>query len=287
MGIQKKNHATPQNRYRLMWMDVKYEPGTLKVVAFDKNGKPREFGIGYKNKTIILNNTLSKLKYLELSVPENLTNLEFLEKMPNLETIKIQGNKFINDISQIALLKNLKILQLDSISNLKSVKSISQCENIQELSLQGLEMDALDCSFERLNNLLKINISGSNIYNLSYFNKANNLSELDISACNNLTRVGQLVNLEKLKLISGYYYTQNKLAEDFGYNDYSRQVGVIAQDIETVLPEAIARAPFDDDGKGNSISGEHYLTVKYEKLVPLLIEAIKELNKEVQQLKVK
>ncbi len=39
MGIQKKNDATPQNRYRLMWMDVKYEPGTLKVVAFDKNGK--------------------------------------------------------------------------------------------------------------------------------------------------------------------------------------------------------------------------------------------------------
>ena len=31
--------ATPQNRYRLMWMDVKYEPGTVKVVAFDKDGK--------------------------------------------------------------------------------------------------------------------------------------------------------------------------------------------------------------------------------------------------------
>ena len=40
MGIQKKSNATPQNRYRLMWMDVKYEPGTLKVVAFDENGKP-------------------------------------------------------------------------------------------------------------------------------------------------------------------------------------------------------------------------------------------------------
>ncbi|GEC71548.1 beta-galactosidase [Flavobacterium flevense] len=39
MGIQKKSNATPQNRYRLMWMDVKYEPGTVKVVAFDKNGK--------------------------------------------------------------------------------------------------------------------------------------------------------------------------------------------------------------------------------------------------------
>jgi beta-galactosidase len=39
-GVQKKNNATPQSRYRLMWMDVKYEPGTVKVVAFDKNGKP-------------------------------------------------------------------------------------------------------------------------------------------------------------------------------------------------------------------------------------------------------
>ncbi len=39
MGIQKKNNATPQNRYRLMWMDVKYEPGTVKVVALDKDGK--------------------------------------------------------------------------------------------------------------------------------------------------------------------------------------------------------------------------------------------------------
>ena len=39
MGVQYKNNTTPQNRYRLMWMDVKYEPGTLKVVAFDDEGK--------------------------------------------------------------------------------------------------------------------------------------------------------------------------------------------------------------------------------------------------------
>jgi beta-galactosidase len=38
MGVQKKNTETLQNRYRLMWMDVRYEPGTLKVVAYDKNG---------------------------------------------------------------------------------------------------------------------------------------------------------------------------------------------------------------------------------------------------------
>jgi beta-galactosidase len=39
-GIQKKSNKTNQNRYRLMWMDVKYEPGTLKVIALDKQGKP-------------------------------------------------------------------------------------------------------------------------------------------------------------------------------------------------------------------------------------------------------
>jgi beta-galactosidase len=39
-GIQKKNNQTRLNRYRLMWMDVKYEPGTLKVVAYNDDGKP-------------------------------------------------------------------------------------------------------------------------------------------------------------------------------------------------------------------------------------------------------
>lgn len=39
-GIRTKNKSTNQTRYRLMWMDVKYEPGTLKVVAFDETGEP-------------------------------------------------------------------------------------------------------------------------------------------------------------------------------------------------------------------------------------------------------
>lgn len=38
MGVQQKNNSTPQHRYRLMWMDVKYEPGTVKVVAYRKDG---------------------------------------------------------------------------------------------------------------------------------------------------------------------------------------------------------------------------------------------------------
>lgn len=58
MGIQKKNNSTPQNRYRLMWMDVRYEPGVLKVVAYDKEGKPsaeKEIKTAGKPHKIILN----------------------------------------------------------------------------------------------------------------------------------------------------------------------------------------------------------------------------------------
>ena len=62
-------------------------------------------------------------------------------------------------------------------------------------------------------------------------------------------------------------------------------VGVFAQDVEKVQQEAVELAPFDNDSDDNSISGENYLTVQYEKLVPLLIESIKELKKEIEELK--
>ena len=41
MGVQHKNDSSPQNRYRLMWMDVKYEPGTIEVVTYDKDGNKK------------------------------------------------------------------------------------------------------------------------------------------------------------------------------------------------------------------------------------------------------
>jgi len=93
--------------------------------------------------------------------------------------------------------------------------------------------------------------------------------------------------LELLSQINGVYYTQNDLAKSFGYNDEHVQVGVIAQEVQISVPSAVTLAPFDTqfiDGKSVSASGQNYLTVKYEKLVPLLIEAIKELERKVDDL---
>ena len=66
-------------------------------------------------------------------------------------------------------------------------------------------------------------------------------------------------------------------------------IGVIAQEIQEICPEAVTFAPFDRDPVlGDfSKSGENYLTVKYEKLVPLLIEAIKEQQAQIEELKAK
>jgi hypothetical protein len=93
--------------------------------------------------------------------------------------------------------------------------------------------------------------------------------------------------LEKVMALRGVTYKPNSIAESLGYKKQN-EVGVIAQDVEKVLPEAVKPAPFDImlfENVEISKSGENYKTVQYEKLVPLLIEAIKELNNEIKQLK--
>lgn len=65
LGVQKKNNDTKQNRYRLMWMDVKYEPGILKVVALDENGNPaaeKEIKTAGKPYKLVLDSDVKTIK---------------------------------------------------------------------------------------------------------------------------------------------------------------------------------------------------------------------------------
>jgi hypothetical protein len=98
---------------------------------------------------------------------------------------------------------------------------------------------------------------------------------------------GKIENpLDKIQKLNGVYYTQGEVAESLGYEkDDTRQVGLIAQEVQEVLPEIVSIAPIDNDGKGGSISGENYLTIDYSKVVPLLVECIKELKSEIEELK--
>jgi hypothetical protein len=56
-----------------------------------------------------------------------------------------------------------------------------------------------------------------------------------------------------------------------------REVGISAQQVQAIMPEVVAPAPIDDK----------YLTVRYERLVPLLLAAINELEAKVAALEAK
>ena len=74
--------------------------------------------------------------------------------------------------------------------------------------------------------------------------------------------------LEKMDKIGGYTFVWNNKQSTYQGKD----VGVVAQEIQEVLPEIVS-------GRANG-----YLGVKYEKIVPLLIESIKENTKKIKEL---
>ena len=76
--------------------------------------------------------------------------------------------------------------------------------------------------------------------------------------------------IDKVKQIKGVSFDWNDQSEHTGHD-----IGVIAQDIEKILPELVATK---DDG---------YKAVRYEKIVALLIEAIKDQQSQIDELKSK
>ena len=81
-----------------------------------------------------------------------------------------------------------------------------------------------------------------------------------------------LSNVSKLNGVT-YYYRTEEFSEQ-GFNK-EKQIGVIAQEIEKIYPELVTT-----DANG-------YKAVDYSKLTPILVEAIKELNSQNEQLKSK
>jgi hypothetical protein len=80
----------------------------------------------------------------------------------------------------------------------------------------------------------------------------------------------------KVMSLSGFYYEANAVAQALGY-EVKKEVGVSAQEVQAVMPEVVAPAPID----------EQYMTVRYERLVPLLIEAIKAQQVQIDELRAK
>ena len=92
------------------------------------------------------------------------------------------------------------------------------------------------------------------------------------------TKTGNIQNaLEKVLSLEGFHYHANETAVALGYDASKQEVGLSAQQVQAVLPEVIAPAPIDPQ----------YMTLHYERIVPLLVEAIKEQQKQIEELKAK
>ena len=148
---------------------------------------------------------------------------------------------------------------------------IKSAINNKDILLKGVDggatITALDLDMENAGNaLFNANISGSQIEasgDVIAFGSSDERLKDDIQPIEN--------SLNKVDKIGGYTFVWNDKQSTYEGKD----VGVIAQEIEEVLPEVVMTR------------GSGYKAVKYEKIVPLLIESIKELKQEVDEIKQK
>ncbi|EGK3006847.1 hypothetical protein IOR63_004754, partial [Salmonella enterica subsp. enterica serovar Kentucky] len=85
---------------------------------------------------------------------------------------------------------------------------------------------------------------------------------------------------DKIDYLTGYtYYKRNNLIEDEN-SVYSIEAGLIAQDVERVLPEAVHSLNNDGqlDPKGEAIKG-----INYNGVVALLVNAFKEQKEKIEK----
>jgi hypothetical protein len=81
--------------------------------------------------------------------------------------------------------------------------------------------------------------------------------------------------IEKVKLLNGVYFTWKDVAH-VTCKAGKQDVGILANEVQAVFPEIVSDSI--------AIEGQSYKTVAYDKLIPVLIEAIKELNARVEAL---
>lgn len=94
----------------------------------------------------------------------------------------------------------------------------------------------------------------------------------DIRYKKNVQNLGNaLETIEKLQGVSFDWRQGEFPGIDFGSKE--QQIGMIAQQVREIVPQAVRE---DDEG---------YLAVNYAQMVPLLIEAMKEMNAEIRDLK--
>ena len=143
------------------------------------------------------------------------------------------------------------------------------------ISIAGTSRFYLNASGVRIDDSIGVNVAASTTD--GRIDASNDIVAYSTSDERLKENVKPLENaLDKVSKIGGYEFDWKELTEEEKktiHGNEGHDVGVIAQEIEKVLPEVVTER---DSG---------YKAVKYEKIVPLLIESIKDLKAEIEELK--
>lgn len=176
--------------------------------------------------------------------------------------IKIQGTDVINDSRELSNITNIKTVNSESILGAGDI-------SIPTATKGSLGLDTNDdVRFDSLG--IGTTASGTS----GEIRATNNVTAF-FSDERLKTRLDIISDaLDKVCSLDTFVFEPNDTAQALGY-EKTRDVGVSAQQVQKVLPEVVVAAPINDK----------YLTVRYEKMIPLLVEAIKDLKKEIDSLK--
>jgi len=222
---------------------------------------------------------------------ENNNNFKFLQKVIFNSGLEIAGGSFeIGDLDKLVL-KALEVAgtTADSIFGINqngegSLLKISQGNQTRVIVTNNGNMGVgvfNESSTPAILPLEKLHIMG------------NIIATGTITSCYSDKRLKTFTSnisnpLDIISNLNGYYYHPNEVALKAGFEN-EKQIGLSAQEVQSVLPEIVKIAPFDmardDDGNITSKSGKSYLTICYERLGPVFVEAIKELTGQIKELK--
>jgi hypothetical protein len=228
------------------------------------------------------NNTISKL------ILKGNYEVRFTATTAQIVATSGQTDQFLPPSNSATILSQNISLRYNMRNLIKSVEGAQWTYNAANTSVYHLG----NVGIGNTNPLYSLDIVG-NMYVSGNIRTSDTITSFgDYSDERLKDREGNIENpLDIVGKLQGFYYRPNKTANDLGIkgNKMKRELGVSAQDVQKILPELIDIAPADIsyDAENNVISktGSNYLTVNYEKMIPLLIESIKELNKNINELK--
>ena len=267
-----------------------------------------------KNKFIknnFYNNDLTINGFLKAS-NINDVNLQFLKEEIDVigigNSTEVIQNYNVNTFNINTQLSNIEIKYSNDNNDIIPFIVINNCVGIHNLNPK-YELDVngiINCC-----NLIFNQNNLSNIMNtlIKYDNKSNvgigtNIPAEKLHVIGNILASGTIISsfsdirlkdvieplknpLEVIQNLNGFKYKTNELGKSFGFDD-KIEIGLNAQEVLKNIPEIVSIAPFDSYKDGDEIkskSGENFLSLRYERIIPYLIEAIKELKKENEEIK--